>query len=38
MAFGSAPGYKGRNKGYLERSGQELKMGVGARVIIHPDF
>lgn len=27
--FGSGPGYQGRKKGYLERSGQELQIGLG---------
>lgn len=29
MAFGSGPGYKGRDKGYLGRSGQDLMMEGG---------
>lgn len=29
IAFGSGPGYKGRDKGYSEKSGQEVMVGVG---------
>lgn len=31
MAFGSGPGYKNRDKGYVERSGQEVTMEVGGK-------